>query len=88
ASNDGTVVMARDCYSSGRTVILHHGAGLYTAYFHMSRMMVEVNQAVKKGTKLGLVGKTGRVTGPHLHWGVKVDGNYTDGEQLLRLNFN
>jgi murein DD-endopeptidase MepM/ murein hydrolase activator NlpD len=87
AANDGQVVMTRDCYSSGNTVILHHGGGLYTTYFHMSRIDVKPGTTVKQGQKLGLVGKTGRVTGPHLHWGVKVDGLWVDGLTLLKLDF-
>ena len=87
AANAGTVVMVRDCYSSGGTVIVHHGAGLYTTYFHMSRMDVKPGTKVKQGQKLGLVGNTGRVTGPHLHWGVKADGLWVDGLSLLKLDF-
>lgn len=87
AANDGTVVMARDCYASGKTVIVHHGVNLFTAYFHMSRIDVKEGDRVKRGGHLGLVGKTGRVTGPHLHWAVKVHGMYVDPESLLRLDF-
>jgi murein DD-endopeptidase MepM/ murein hydrolase activator NlpD len=87
AANDGEVVMSRECYSSGNTVLLHHGGGLYTSYFHMSRIDVKPGTKVKQGQKLGLVGKTGRVTGPHLHWGVKVDGLWVDGLTLLKLDF-
>jgi hypothetical protein len=87
AANDGEVVMTRECYSSGNTVILHHGGGLYTSYFHMSRIDVKPGTKVTQGQRLGLVGKTGRVTGPHLHWGVKVDGFWVDGLTLLKLDF-
>ncbi|NMO18501.1 M23 family metallopeptidase [Pyxidicoccus fallax] len=87
AANDGTVVMTRDNYSAGKTVIVHHGAGLYTTYFHLSRITVKNGTPVKQGQRLGLVGGTGRVTGPHLHWGVKVDDLWVDGEVLLRLDF-
>ncbi|WP_223634573.1 M23 family metallopeptidase [Corallococcus sp. EGB] len=87
AANDGTVVMARDNYASGNTVLLHHGAGLYTAYFHLSRVDVKVGAKVKQGEALGLVGSTGRVTGPHLHWGVKADDRWVDGQTLLKLDF-
>lgn len=87
AANDGEVVMSRDCYSSGNTVILHHGGGLYTTYFHMSRIDVKPGTKVEQGQRLGLVGRTGRVTGPHLHWGVKVDGLWVDGLTLLKLDF-
>jgi murein DD-endopeptidase MepM/ murein hydrolase activator NlpD len=88
ASNDGTVVMARDCYASGNTVLLYHGAGLYSAYFHMSKIRVKDGDKVRRGQLLGDVGKTGRVTGPHLHWGIKVDGLWVDGRSLLRLDFD
>lgn len=87
ASNDGVVVMARDCYASGNTVLLFHGASLYTAYFHMSEIRVKEGDTVQQGALLGLVGKTGRVTGPHLHWGVKIEGMYVDGTTLLKLDF-
>ncbi len=87
AANDGVVVMARDCYSSGQTVLLHHGVGLYTAYFHLSKIQVKTGQRVKQGQRLGKVGATGRVTGPHLHWGVKVEGSWVDGETLLKFKF-
>jgi murein DD-endopeptidase MepM/ murein hydrolase activator NlpD len=87
AANDGVVVMTRDNYSAGQTVLLHHGASLYTAYFHLSKIQVKKGQRVKQGQRLGKVGGTGRVTGPHLHWGVKVEGSWVDGETLLKLKF-
>lgn len=87
SANDGVVVMARECYASGGTVLVHHGADLFTAYFHMSRIDVKPGDKVKRGQHLGLVGKTGRVTGPHLHWAVKVNGMYVDAESLMRLDF-
>ena len=87
AANDGTVVMTRENYASGNTVLVHHGAGLYTAYFHLSRIDVKDGTQVKQGDPLGLVGSTGRVTGPHLHWGVKADDRWVDGQTLLKLDF-
>ncbi|MDY7225148.1 M23 family metallopeptidase [Hyalangium rubrum] len=87
AANDGVVVMTRENYSAGNTVIVHHGGGLYTSYFHLSKIDVKKGAKVKQGQKLGLVGKTGRVTGPHLHWGVKVDDLWVDGLTLLKLDF-
>jgi murein DD-endopeptidase MepM/ murein hydrolase activator NlpD len=87
AADDGKVVMVRECFGSGNTVLLFHGLGLYTAYFHLSRFDVKVGQTVVKGQRLGLVGKTGRVTGPHLHWGAKISGRWIDAQSLLRLNF-
>ncbi len=87
ASNAGTVVMTRDAYASGNTVLLYHGAGVYTAYFHLSATDVKDGERVERGQLLGKVGATGRVTGPHLHWGVKVDELWVDGETLLKLDF-
>ncbi len=87
AANDGTVVMARECYASGNTVLVHHGADLFTAYFHLSKFEVKPGDKVKQGDLLGKVGKTGRVTGPHLHWGAKIEGLWVDPESLLRLDF-
>jgi murein DD-endopeptidase MepM/ murein hydrolase activator NlpD len=87
ASNDGKVVLVRDCYGSGRTVLIHHGGSLYSAYFHMSKFEINNGVKVKQGQLLGLVGKTGRVTGPHLHWGIKIDGRWVNAESLLRLDF-
>ncbi|WP_342381135.1 M23 family metallopeptidase [Myxococcus stipitatus] len=87
ASNEGTVVMTRDNYAAGKTVLIHHGADLYTSYFHLSRIHVKKGAKVTQGQRIGEVGSTGRVTGPHLHWGVKVDGKWVDGESLLRLDF-
>lgn len=85
AANDGVVVMVRDNYYAGLTVLLWHGADLYTACFHLSRADVKVGQEVALGHPLGLTGASGRATGPHLHWGVKVGGRWVDPESVLRL---
>lgn len=87
AANDGEVVMVRDCFGSGNTVLVHHGGRLFTAYFHLSRIDVRAGRQVKRGQRLGLVGSTGRVTGPHLHFGVKVDGRWVNPESLFSLSF-
>lgn len=87
AANDGEVVMVRECFASGNTVLVHHGGRLFTSYFHLSHFDVQPGQKVTRGQKLGLVGKTGRVTGPHLHFGVKVDGHWVNPETLLKLHF-
>lgn len=85
ASNDGEVAMVRDAYMSGNTVVLSHGAGVFTIYFHLSRVDVRPGQRVRRGEVIGALGATGRATGPHLHWSVRVDGLYVDPESLLRL---
>jgi murein DD-endopeptidase MepM/ murein hydrolase activator NlpD len=87
AANDGTVVLARSCYASGNTILIQHGAGLFTGYFHLSKMQVKPGTKVKRGERIGLVGKSGRVTGPHLHWAVKVEDAYVNPESLLALHF-
>lgn len=74
----GVVAYARDLYYTGNTVILDHGQGLYSTMAHMSAMDVREGDAVQKGTLLGKVGATGRVTGPHLHWGVRLHGARVD----------
>jgi murein DD-endopeptidase MepM/ murein hydrolase activator NlpD len=72
AANNGTVVLAEELFYGGNTVILDHGQGVYTVYMHLSQFNVEHHDAVSKGDVIGLVGMTGRSTGPHLHFGVKV----------------
>jgi hypothetical protein len=81
----GRVVLADDLFYSGDTVILDHGLGLFTVYAHLSRIDVRENQDVAAGHVLGLVGATGRVTGPHLHWGVKLRGARVDPFALTEL---
>jgi murein DD-endopeptidase MepM/ murein hydrolase activator NlpD len=85
AANDGLVVMARDNYQAGLTVLIWHGADLYSAYFHLSQVTVKSGQAVARGDRIGLAGSSGRATGPHLHWGIKVAGRWVDPESVLRL---
>ncbi|MDQ7786389.1 MAG: M23 family metallopeptidase [Thermodesulfovibrionales bacterium] len=72
AANSGVVVLAEELFYGGNTVILDHGQGIYTVYMHLSQYNVEPDDSVTKGEVIGLVGMTGRSTGPHLHFGVKV----------------
>lgn len=87
AANDGEVVMVRDCFGSGNTVLIHHGGRLFTAYFHLSKFETTQGAQVKRGALIGRVGKTGRVTGPHLHFGVKLDGQWVNPSSLVALDF-
>jgi len=87
AANDGRVVMVRDCYVSGNTVLVDHGAGLITAYFHLSKFLVKAGQEVRRGELVGLLGKTGRVTGPHLHFGAHLGTLWVNPQALLALPF-
>ncbi|HSG66027.1 MAG TPA: M23 family metallopeptidase [Gammaproteobacteria bacterium] len=72
AANTGRVVLAKDLFFSGNAVFIDHGLGVYTTYLHLSEILVEPGQTVERGQVIGLAGATGRVTGPHLHWGVRV----------------
>lgn len=83
ASNRGRVVFTGDLFYSGKTVILDHGMDIFTMYGHLSKIKVTNGSLVNRGDIVGISGKTGRVSGPHLHWGVKVNGNSVDGISLV-----
>jgi len=87
ASNAGVVALARPCFMSGLTVIVSHGAGLFTGYFHFSKFAVKTGQRVQRGDVLGYVGSTGRSTGPHLHFAAKLHRVLIDPEALLEFDF-
>lgn len=81
AVNQGTVIETGDYFFTGNTVIIDHGMGVFSLYAHLSKILVQTGEQVKQGQELGLVGMTGRVTGPHLHWTMIV--NQTLVEPLL-----
>jgi murein DD-endopeptidase MepM/ murein hydrolase activator NlpD len=83
ASGPGKVVIAQDLYYSGNIVILDHGGGLFTLYAHLSELRVAEGDAIAAGQTIGLSGSTGRVTGPHLHWGAKIGNHPFDPRALL-----
>ncbi len=85
APGPGRVALAEDLYFSGGTVILDHGAGLFTMYFHLSRIDVRSGDEVASGSRLGAVGATGRATGPHLHWGARLNRARINPLGLLQL---
>ncbi|MGM9508796.1 M23 family metallopeptidase [Larkinella sp. GY13] len=68
---NGRVLLATDGFYTGNAVYIDHGNGLISEYFHLKSFTVKANQTVQKGQKIGVVGETGRVTGPHLHFGVR-----------------
>ena len=82
AANDGVVVIAKDRYYAGGSVVIDHGEGIYTQYYHLSALNVKVGQNVKKGDTIALSGASGRVSGPHLHFGV-----IAGGVQVNPINF-
>ena len=85
STNRGQVVETGDYFFNGNTVIVDHGLGVYSVYLHLSEIDVEPGQMVEKGEVVGLVGATGRVTGPHLHWGFRVQNARVDPFSLTRI---
>jgi murein DD-endopeptidase MepM/ murein hydrolase activator NlpD len=85
AMNSGTVLLARFLYFEGNCVVIDHGQGLLTLYFHLSEIKVKEGDPVKRGEEIGLSGGTGRATGPHLHVAVRWQGTYLDPARLLQL---
>jgi murein DD-endopeptidase MepM/ murein hydrolase activator NlpD len=85
AANSGRVVLAKNLFYSGNAVFLDHGLGLYSSYLHLSQIKVAVGERVERGELLGYSGATGRVTGPHLHWGVRILDARVDPFSLVRL---
>jgi murein DD-endopeptidase MepM/ murein hydrolase activator NlpD len=85
AAGKGVVALVADFYLAGRAVYIDHGAGLVTAYFHLDRADVRKGQTVAAGQRIGAVGRSGRVTGPHLHWVARYGAISVDPMTLLRL---
>jgi len=85
ATNRGRVVLAKNLFFTGNTVVLDHGLGIYTIYAHLSRIDVKVGQTVEESQLLGLAGATGRVTGPHLHWAARIQDARVDPFSLLSI---
>jgi len=86
AVNAGRVALVADHFFAGRNVVLDHGLGLFTLYYHLSETRVAVSEAVATGQVIGAVGATGRVTGAHLHFGALLGGARVDPEALLALS--
>ena len=87
APTGGIVTLAQpDLFYSGNVIILDHGYGLHTIYAHLQEMKVKRGDTVRQGDIIGLVGQTGRATGPHLHWGASVNGTKFNPPSLLNIN--
>ena len=83
APTSGEIVLADELYFNGKTVFIDHGQGLVTMYCHMSEILVVNGTTVRQGDQIGLVGSTGRATGPHLHWSVSLNGFRVDPYILI-----
>lgn len=86
AMNDGTILLARFLYFEGNCVVIDHGQGLLSLYFHLSEIKVKEGDPVKRGEEIGLSGGTGRATGPHLHVAVRWQAIYLDPARLLQMS--
>jgi murein DD-endopeptidase MepM/ murein hydrolase activator NlpD len=85
ASNDGVIVLAQERFYAGGSIVIDHGQGIYTTYYHLSKFLVKEGDFVTKSQVIALSGKSGRVTGPHLHFGVRVFGVQVDPLQFISL---
>lgn len=88
APNHGKVVLVGHFFFNGRSVVIDHGLGLMSMYFHLSAVDVKKGMRVKAGDQIGLVGKSGRVTGPHLHWGMRLNSAKIDPYALVDTKFD
>jgi murein DD-endopeptidase MepM/ murein hydrolase activator NlpD len=84
AANHGRVVLTGDYFFAGKSVVLDHGGGLYTMYFHLSELKVDAGAMVRRGDVLALSGMSGRVTGPHLHWAARLGTARVDPMELIQ----
>lgn len=83
SANRGKIVFSGDLFYTGGTVIIDHGLDLFTVYGHLSKPTAIAGKMVERGEVIGFSGNTGRTSGPHLHWGVKVQGQYVDGFSVI-----
>ena len=85
--SEGKIILIGNFFYAGNYVIIDHGYGLMSSYSHLSKIDVKVDQIINKGQKIGEVGSTGRVTGPHLHWSVYLDNTRINPESIIKDNF-
>jgi murein DD-endopeptidase MepM/ murein hydrolase activator NlpD len=86
AVNNGKVVLTAYHFFAGRSLVLDHGGGIMSMYFHLEKILVKEGDMVLKGDVIGLVGSTGRATGPHLHWGMRVNGARINPLRLIEIS--
>ena len=83
AVNRGIIALAAPLYFTGNTIVIDHGARLFSIFAHLSEFRVQTGDVVEPAAIVGLVGATGRVTGPHLHWSVRLNGARVDPLSLV-----
>ncbi len=87
AANAGVVALVDRFFLGGRVIYIDHGGGLVTAYLHLSKVLVAPGDTVARGQRIGLVGATGRVTGPHLHWAARYGATTVNPLDLVGLDW-
>lgn len=85
ASNSGIVRIAQNRFYAGNSIVIDHGHGVYSCYYHLSKMNFKVGDFIKKGEIIGLSGATGRITGPHLHYAFRINGIQVDPLQAIKI---
>jgi murein DD-endopeptidase MepM/ murein hydrolase activator NlpD len=85
APNHGRVVFTDEQFFSGKSLVIDHGFGLFTMYFHLSEILVDDGEEIKRGQLIAKVGKSGRATGPHLHWGMRLNGAKVNPISIVNL---
>jgi murein DD-endopeptidase MepM/ murein hydrolase activator NlpD len=88
AGSSGVVTLAEHLHIYGNSIIINHGQGVSTSYNHLSEIEVAVGDKVEKNQQIGLMGATGQVTGPHLHWHMAVNGVAVAPEQWIEVSFS
>lgn len=86
SANRGKVVFTGDLFFTGKVVVIDHGMDIFSIYGHLSKILVSEGSIINQGDIVGLAGATGRVSGPHLHWGVKINGSWIDGFSLIEAS--
>lgn len=85
AVNEGTVVLVRNCFLAGNVVVVSHGGGIASAYFHLANAAVAEGDVVRRGRPIGRAGHTGRTTGPHVHLSIWAPGGFVEPSGFMRL---
>ncbi|MBN1625389.1 MAG: M23 family metallopeptidase [Deltaproteobacteria bacterium] len=86
STNNGKAILVADHFFTGNSVFLDHGGGIISMYFHLDKILVKAGDTVEKGQVIGLAGSTGRATGPHLHWGVRINGSRVNPLTLVDIS--